>query len=317
MHNTNNPYVNGYIDHFYKNKDGILLQGWCFHNLYRICQIRVKCVVNNDSSECNETNIIIYNDNTDPINTRLDVANFYNFDTNDNISFGWSFKIPRTNAINIELEMFFDENWNTIFTFEKYILHSFLKNVSRNIPSFVVVDNFYENVDSIRKIALSQTFEYHTAYHKGKRTNEVFRFIGLKESFENILNCKIRNWEKYDVNGCFQICIGGDQIVYHYDSQEYAGIIFLTPDSPPQTGTSFYRSKNTKKMKCNNTDESIVFKNGFLDSTEFELVDVVGNIYNRLVLFDSKMFHAASNYFGTTLENGRLFQLFFFDLERE
>jgi hypothetical protein len=36
-----------------------------------------------------------------------------------------------------------------------------------------------------------------------------------------------------------------------------------------------------------------------------------------MVLFDSKMFHAASNYFGKNLENGRLFQLFFFDLEME
>ena len=139
----------------------------------------------------------------------------------------------------------------------------------------------------------------------------------MKESFENILNCKIKNWEKYHINGCFQICVGGDQLVYHFDDQEYAGIIFLTPDAPPQTGTSFYRSRHTKKMKCDNTDENVVFKNGYLDSTEFEVVDVVGNIYNRLVLFDSKMFHAASNYFGKNLENGRLFQLFFFDLEME
>jgi len=69
-------------------------------------------------------------------------------------------------------------------------------------------------------------------------------------------------------------------------------------------------------MKIKNNNESkIVFKNGYLDPTEFEAVDVVGNVYNRLVLFDSQMFHAASNYFGNTLNNGRLFQLFFFDLE--
>ncbi len=139
----------------------------------------------------------------------------------------------------------------------------------------------------------------------------------MKESFESILNCKIKDWTKYGINGCFQYCIGGDQLVYHVDQQEYAGIIFLTPDAPPQTGTSFYRSKNTKKMKLQELDSDIVFKNGYLDSTEFEVVDVVGNVYNRLVLFDSKMFHAASTYFGTNLENGRLFQLFFFDLERE
>jgi hypothetical protein len=332
MHNTNNPNVKGYLDFFYKKDDVILLQGWCFHNLYKVCKTRVKYnIINTDSidssdssdssntidiSDCNKPKFI-YNDITDPINTRIDVVNFYNFDTTVNDgSFGWNFKIPDINAINIELEMFFHEKWNTIFTFEKYISQKIVKKVSRKIPSFVVVDNFYENVDLIRKIALSQTFEYHTAYHKGKRTNDVFRFEGLKESFENILNCKIKNWESYNINGCFQICVGGDQLVYHFDDQEYAGIIFLTPNAPPQTGTSFYRSKYTKKMKCHENDENVVFKNGYLDSTEFEVVDVVGNIYNRLVLFDSKMFHAASNYFGTNLENGRLFQLFFFDLDR-
>jgi hypothetical protein len=160
--------------------------------------------------------------------------------------------------------------------------------------------------------------EWEEKYHKGKRTKEVYKFDGLKERFECILNCKIRNWWNHDVNGCFQSCIGGEQLVYHCDAQEYAGIIFLTPDAPPQSGTSFYRSRHTKKMKFNLYDENefnVVFKNGFLDSTEFELVDVVGNVYNRLVLFDAKMIHAASNYFGNNLNNGRLFQIFFFDLD--
>jgi hypothetical protein len=319
MHTTKNPNVKGYIDSFQKKDDVILLKGWCFHEKYSLCKTRIKYTVVSDSSDiknCDKTKFI-YNNPDDDSNNRNDVVKFYGFYTKDNdVFFGWNFKIPYTNVINIELEMFFDEEWNTIFTFEKYIYQNFVKKVSKNIHSIVVVDNFYENVDSIRKIALSQNYDYHSAYHKGKRTNDVFRFEGLKESFENILNCKIKNWEKYGINGCFQICVGGDQLVYHFDNQEYAGIIFLTPDPPPQTGTSFYRSRHTKKMKCYENDENIVFKNGYLDSTEFELVDVVGNIYNRLVLFDSKMFHAASNYFGTDLENGRLFQLFFFDLEK-
>ena len=101
-----------------------------------------------------------------------------------------------------------------------------------------------------------------------------------------------------------------------FDTQEYAGIIFLTPDAPPQCGTSFYRSKHTKKQKVPAQDVSIAFRNGYLDSTEFDVVDVVGNVFNRLVLFDSQMVHAASTYFGTDKFNGRLFQLFFFDIER-
>lgn len=311
MHDTLNKDVKGFIDNFNKTDDIIQLKGWCFHKLYNNCEIRIKYTVcANDSKK-----LFIVNVNDDN-NRRADVINSYKFTSNDKLMCGWNFKITDKNVKNIELEMFFDEKWNTIFTFEKYFTNYIVEKKNGYIPAFVVVDNFYHDVDSVRKIALSQTFEYHSEYHKGKRTNNVFRFEGLKESFESILNCKIKNWTNYGVNGCFQICVGGDQLVYHVDKQEYAGIIFLTPDAPPQSGTTFYRSKNTKKMKLQDHDFEVVFKNGYLDSTEFEVVDVVGNVYNRVVLFDSKMFHAASTYFGTNLENGRLFQLFFFDLER-
>ena len=314
MHETMNGKVRGFIDIFNKTDNVIHLSGWCFHDLYNNCETRIKYNVYGNSIK----EQFIYNIKADT-NRRDDVIKFYKFTSNDKLICGWNFKITDQNVKNIELEMFFHEKWNTIFTFEKYLekySENYIVEKKRGyIPSFVVVDNFYNNVDYVRKIALSQTFEYHTKYHKGKRTEEVFRFEGLKESFESILNCKIRNWTKHGVNGCFQSCIGGDQLVYHVDNQDYAGIIFLTPDAPPQTGTTFYRSKNTKKMKLQENDSDIVFKNGYLDSTEFEVVDVVGNLYNRLVLFDSKMFHAASTYFGSNLENGRLFQLFFFDLE--
>lgn len=264
---------------------------------------------------------IINNEPDHVRNHRIDVIKFYKFVSNEKLKCGWNFNLKDTKIKDVKVEMFFENKWNIIFTlknsFSDFDIDNFsCKKLIKYVPSFVVVDNFYDNVDSIRKFALSLNFSYHANYHKGKRTDEVYRFNGLKENFESILNCKIKNWTNYRVNGCFQYCIGGDQLVYHHDTQEYAGIIFLTPDAPQQTGTTFYRSKHTKQMKIkNNNEPKVVFKNGFLDPTEFEVVDVVGNVYNRLVLFDSQMFHAASNYFGNTLNNGRLFQLFFFDLE--
>nr|BDD46030.1 hypothetical protein 7 [bacterium] len=50
-----------------------------------------------------------------------------------------------------------------------------------------------------------------------------------------------------------------------------------------------------------------------LDGTPFEPVDVLGNVYNRLVIFDASCIHSASEYFGTVMENSRLWQMFFFD----
>ena len=61
--------------------------------------------------------------------------------------------------------MFFDDKWNTIFTFnfdfnlekEKKMDSSPVKS-KKFIPSFVVVDNFYENPDDVRTFALKQEF---------------------------------------------------------------------------------------------------------------------------------------------------------------
>ena len=53
----------------------------------------------------------------------------------------------------------------------------------------------------------------------------------------------------------------------------------------------------------------------FYDKTQFEKVDDVGNVYNRLVIFNSSNLHAATGYFGDAIENARFFHLFFFDVE--
>jgi hypothetical protein len=184
------------------------------------------------------------------------------------------------------------------------------------VPTFVVVDDFYKDPDSIREFALKQDFKENPKYHKGKRCiRSEFRFPGMKEKFESILGCKIKNWGTHPVNCCFQYCIAGEQAVYHNDIQQYAGVLFLTPDAPPETGTRFYRSKATKKMKVSGNEYSLTFPTGHYDSTPLEQVDVVGNVYNRLVLFDAHLIHAAPLYFGNELKNSRLFQLFFFDIE--
>ena len=52
------------------------------------------------------------------------------------------------------------------------------------------------------------------------------------------------------------------------------------------------------------------------DLTKWQKVDTVGNVFNRLILFNSNRFHMSMDYFGDSKETGRLFQLFFFSTER-
>ena len=131
------------------------------------------------------------------------------------------------------------------------------------------------------------------------------------------------NWNSPEyANGVFQYCVASDPIVYHVDTQQFAGVVFLTPDAPLSSGTATYKSKITGKFRLDGSDPDYekTFKGvskemNFYDSSTYELVDRVANVYNRLVLWDAKSIHAATQYFGDDINNSRFFQLFFFDVE--
>lgn len=203
-----------------------------------------------------------------------------------------------------------DSQWGVIETDEFKITNGEDKRL-------FVVDNFYEDPLAVRNYALSQYFFDDEGY-LGMRTRKQFFFDGVKERFEKIINKKISSWEEESMNGRFQTCKAGTPLVYHCDQQKWAAMVYLTPDAPIECGTSFYRHKQTKKhhnsqFYNNNDDLTAVFnQKTFLDKTPYEMVDTVGNIFNRLVIFDGGLIHAASEYFGWDIQSSRLFHMYFF-----
>jgi hypothetical protein len=297
MHETLVSDVYGYLDYYKVNHENILIRGWCFHKTCGNLPIRL-----------NHDGVLEHKSEKFVLEQRDDVSDFYK---NTKVTkCGWIISMENVDLLDkFSIEMKINDKWETVFDLLFYDTNK------TYIPSFVVVDDFYKNPDRVREYALKQDFIEHPNNHKGKRTDLVYRFPNLKSRFETILGCKIKNWEKYGVNCCFQSCIAGDQLVYHIDAQQYAGVLFLTPDAPPEAGTTFFRSKTTKTIKPTDENYNTIFKNGFYDPSQFDIVDVVGNRYNRIVLFDAQMIHAASSYFGNEINNGRLFQMFFFDLD--
>jgi hypothetical protein len=176
-----------------------------------------------------------------------------------------------------------------------------------------VVDNFYSDPYAVREFALRQEFIADLRYYKGKRTHEKFFVPGTKKVFESIIGQSITIWDDYGMNGVFQTCNAEDPLVYHTDLQQWAGMVYLTPDAPFQCGTSMYAHKETKARHVSDPGIESAFDGGFYDGTKFELVDTIGNVFNRLVIFNGKCIHAASQYFGKELEDSRLFHMFFFD----
>jgi len=201
-------------------------------------------------------------------------------------------------------------------------------SVNKNKDSrFFVVDNFYDNPDDIRNFALQQVY-FPNEGAVGLRTRKQFLFEGVRETFENIIGEKIVDhteggfgWLDDGINGRFQACEAGTPSVFHCDSQKWAAVIYLTPDAPPQSGTSFYRHRGTKIHHNSQIDWSsdqhlqVFNQKTFVDGTPYEMVDTVGNVYNRAVIFDGGLIHSGVNYFGWDIASSRLFHIFFFDTE--
>ena len=190
-----------------------------------------------------------------------------------------------------------------------------------------VVDNFYKDPDSVREFALQQEFIEGGVGNGfiGRRTDTQFLFPGLKEEFERIMGKEITHWEYHSENGKFQNCIAGEPITWHCDSQKWGGLLYLTPNAPYKCGTALYAHKFNRARSYYDKDyevewrlppedgEAVMFGGEHFDGSKFEPVDVMGNVYNRLIIFDASSIHAASEYFGYNLKTGRLWQMFFFD----
>jgi len=182
-------------------------------------------------------------------------------------------------------------------------------------PTIWVVDNFYNDPMRIREFALSQEFNL-SEYHRGKRTEHQFEIPGTKEAFERIMGMKISNWtETHGMCARFQHCTCEDALVYHADYQTWAAAVYLTPDAPYECGTSLLAHKKTGIRHVNIEGSDVIWANGHLDSTPWEPIDVVANVFNRLLIWDGKCPHSASKYFGYDKYDSRLFHMFFFDTE--
>ena len=196
----------------------------------------------------------------------------------------------------------------------------------------IVVDNFYNNAMDTRKYILSQEFSVIGNY-PGKRTVS-YATEHLKEIIQKYVepfagkiiefpcpNPKKNNSDAKEIyNGAFQYTTSRDRSWIHTDKwNNWAGVLFMTPDAPLTSGTAFYRFKDGATCEedgtiLGNKDE---VDRCSQDLTKWELVDKVGNVFNRLILFNAHRYHMSQDYFGDTKENGRLFQVFFFSTEKK
>jgi hypothetical protein len=173
----------------------------------------------------------------------------------------------------------------------------------------MIIDNFYQDPDSVRNYALSQPFDI-TGNFPGARTRPYLP-ADVKAGISHWMSSvgEITHWFEEDgYTGSFQLATAMDRTWIHSDHHNiWAGVCYLTPDAPHTGGTGLYRHKETKQHKRLNSDHE-----GY-DYTKWDLFDKIGNKYNRLIIYRGDLFHASLDYFGNNSETGRLFQTFFFN----
>jgi hypothetical protein len=191
--------------------------------------------------------------------------------------------------------------------------------------SAYIIDNFYDDVDSVREFALTQEYSVPGNY-PGRRTKS-FLNDSMKNTIESVVSPfygKVIYWSEEQYTGAYQYTTSRDRSWIHADQTTiWAGVCYLTPDAPLSAGTGLFKHKSTGLVMAPrnpdgsyNTELLKQINQDSQDMTKWELVDRLANVYNRLVLYRGDYFHMSLDYFGQDLNDGRLFQTFFFNTEK-
>ncbi|MBC7786425.1 MAG: hypothetical protein H7Z18_03005 [Methylophilaceae bacterium] len=201
-----------------------------------------------------------------------------------------------------------------------------------NLYPVTVVENFYDNPDAIRKFALGQKYEFledrkDSQYvFPGCRTKDIYDLDAklhekICKKLVSIFHIHEHDLMRWTISTSFQsVTEDYGKGVIHTDSNTiFAGVLYLTPNAPLNSGTSLYKKGATfdaKKYQASleKNDDSFRVGEKILSTdyhSMFDEVVKVNNVYNTLIIYEGDTLHAANQFFGGTLKDSRLAQVFF------
>lgn len=197
-----------------------------------------------------------------------------------------------------------------------------------------VLDNFFDDPDKIRNWALQQEYSFDPEGRwPGVRSKPIHE---LNNAFF-ISTCRRFFSQFYVMNNAKDPQVTWSTSMYfqlinnHYDSgwihsdeltSRITGIVYLSPNSKLNGGTSVYREKKDVIQNVHNYEnlkqDYYLGKKSIKDveeykkehNSQFEETIRISNVYNRLVCFDSHLHHAAQDFFGED-QDSRLTLVFF------
>lgn len=198
--------------------------------------------------------------------------------------------------------------------------------------SLIVIDGFYPNPKVIRQKALNMEFVEPDNLIGWRTTQGYFPndFVAMleKKSGLKIEHIQMPEGTPYD-NGTYYLALNSGKkqetpwIHWDVPASHYVCLVYLTENVPVSSGTSFYKHRKTgaefgptakyakyfginKQALKNLLDRDGTYRKRFIET------DKVGYRFNRAVIFPANRLHSASEHFGSSLDNGRIFQAFTF-----
>tara|TARA_Y100001963_G_scaffold147012_1_gene222736 strand:- start:22 stop:498 length:477 start_codon:yes stop_codon:yes gene_type:complete len=151
----------------------------------------------------------------------------------------------------------------------------------------LIKNNFFDDVDYIRQIALGQDYTSNTgtSHFRGMRADvpdSIYEDVSrqILETL-NMNSGKIYLWFAYQT-GDLQI----DENCIHTDDHSTAGLIYLHDNPKPNSGTILYN--NEKKT-------------------------IIENKYNRFISYSSSTPHSPEGFYGDNINNARMTLTYFID----
>ena len=195
------------------------------------------------------------------------------------------------------------------------------------IPT-TVVDDFFDDPYMVTEFAKKQSYakDAHNQW-PGERSESIHKLNPT--FFSNTINKFLKifypdnthvEWSGY---GFFQrITNEYDQGWIHVDGTTITGIVYLNEDNNPAAGTTIYQPKMLGDQMLHVDKRTDAIKNPGLskeyknyreeNANQFEESIVLKNKFNRLVAFDSHLYHAGNDFTNNDQSN-RLTFVFFLD----
>lgn len=194
-------------------------------------------------------------------------------------------------------------------------------------PRFLlVVDNFYNNPEEVVSIAQAASY-YEPEHCTGFRSTTVYHEKGIQKKLEKILGIKITRFDSNpsDENGVFyqgfskgkRKEVPGVHSDWPFD--DITVLIYLTKNLPYDCGTSLWQHKQTgltdaptaqdaRRLKMKLGDLTELLENDSKNRSKWLEIDRAGHRFNRLVAYPSGVLHSATNHYGNSMQNGRIYQ---------